>query len=218
MLGQDTPEKFGGGDLNEIDFITGLVRFSVPCFLMISGKFLLCKKSNREYIPFLRKHIGKIILPVVLVSLFGVLFSELNRCLLGDTDFLSPLISALKGRPYYHLWYVYTLIGIYFIVPVIISFKSIVSKRVYTLFGAIWFLASCVSALYCDFDLAWGVHTVACFGSYLVIGDLLGNGDKKFNSMLCFLIAAVFLILTGAWEVLQNSCCDCQYGGFYGLS
>lgn len=196
--------KMRGGYLNEIDFITGLVRYSVPSFLMISGKFLLSKENNCEYVPFLRKHLGKIILPLILASVFGVIFGELNHFLLSDGNYLSPVISFLKGRPFYHLWYVYTLIGIYSVVPMVVYLRNTVSKKEYILFGVVWFLASCISAAFCDFDLAWGVHTVACFSSYLVIGDILGNSNMKYNSIWCFLIAAVCLILTGTWEVFQN--------------
>lgn len=137
--------------------------------------------------------------------MFGLLFSELNHFLLGDGDYLSPLLGFFKGRLFYHLWYVYTLIGIYFVVPMIVYLRRSVSKKIYILLGTGWFLVSCISVVFCDFDLAWGVHTVACFSSYLVLGDIIGNSDRKINSALCFLISGAFLVLTGVWEVLQNS-------------
>lgn len=143
---------------------------------------------------------------MLVYSIIGVLFT-VGKTVINGSSLLSPFKYWLLGRPYYHLWYLYTLVGIYVLVPGIIGIKQSLSKRVYTIMGVLWFCASCVSALFCFFRLAWGIHTVACFSGWFVIGDIIGNRKKKISKLsmsLLLLVSIVCFILTGLWEVYQN--------------
>lgn len=193
---------------DERDFIAGLVRFAVPCFLMLSGKFLLSDSRNANFVYFAKKTISKLVIPVLLISVIAICYSELNHILTHSGSLISPFINWLQGRPFYHLWYVYTLIGIYLIIPAIVNIRANVSIRTYYCIGILWFIAACISSQYCDFQLAWGVHTVSCFASWLIVGDLIGRSKRRVNPVFGFVLGIVMLILTGAWDVLQNYIVD----------
>lgn len=197
---------WGGGYSDEADFITGLARYAVPCFLMISGKFLLVKEENSDAGWFYNKEYRKLFPPMLVYSIIGVLFTT-GKAVMNGGSLFSPFKNWLFGRPYYHLWYLYTLAGVYILVPGIIRIKQSLSKKAYIILGILWFCASCVSAPFCSFRLAWGVHTVACFSSWFVIGDIIGNRKKKiskFSTVLLLLVSIVCSVLTGLWEVCQN--------------
>lgn len=203
------PGKSGGVLwTDERDFIAGLVRFSVPCFLMLSGKFLLPNSRNSDFTYFAKKTISKLVIPILLISVIAVCYSELNHILTRSGSLISPFVNWLQGRLFYHLWYVYTLIGIYLIVPAIVYIRANVSIRTYYLIGIFWFIAACISSQYCDFQLAWGVHTVFCFAGWLIVGDLIGRSKRKINPIFCFMLGIAMLILTGAWDVVQNYISD----------
>lgn len=193
---------------DECDFIAGLVRFAVPCFLMLSGKYLLSDGRNASLVYFVKKAISRLIIPVLFISIFAICYSELNTILTNSGSLISPFVKWLQGRPFYHLWYVYTLIGIYLIVPAIVNIRANVSIRTYYCIGILWFIAACISSQYCDFQLAWGVHTVSCFGSWLIVGDLIGRLKRNVNPVFCLVLGIAMLILTGVWDVLQNHIAD----------
>jgi surface polysaccharide O-acyltransferase-like enzyme len=191
---------------DESDFITGLVRFSVPCFLMISGKYLLGNQENSNASKFYKMAYMKLIPPLLVYSLFGLAFS-LARAEIGGGSIVNPFVNLMIGRPYYHLWYLFTIAGIYLLIPGIVSIKYSLNRKTYLILGMIGFIASCVSASFCQFKLAWGVHTVACFSSYFILGDILGNlsistNKKRCAALVC--LSVLCLILTGCWETYQN--------------
>lgn len=193
-----------------MDFITGLVRYAVPCFLMISGKYLLGKDENSDADKFYKKEYKKLFPPVLVYSLIGLLVA-MGKAAISLNNLLLPIKALLLGRPYYHLWYMYTLAGIYLLVPGIIGLKKSLAKKKYTILGVLWFCTSCISTLFCEFTLAWGVHTVACFSSYLVMGDIIGNEKKIYNkrtTCLLILISIACFVLTGYWELCQNYILD----------
>ncbi|MDO4557119.1 MAG: acyltransferase family protein, partial [Lachnospiraceae bacterium] len=186
-----------GGGTDGLDFVSGLVRYAVPCFLMISGRFLLANKRNCDYGYFFNKVFAKSLIPVFVISIVGVCYSELNCLLLHASSYITPIVNWALGRPFYHLWYVYTLLGIYLLIPSIVNFKNSMTRKQYNIIGLLWFVASIVSCLFCDFQLAWGVHTVACFASWMVLGNIISDSDINIRPITCFGIGMLFLLLTG---------------------
>lgn len=141
----------GVGYNDELDFITGLVRYSVPCFLMISGKYLVGNKENINACEFYKKSYIKLIPPLIIYSSLGLAFS-MAKTIVNDGSIVNPFMDLIIGRPYYHLWYLFTIAGIYLLIPGIISIKLSLNEKAYVALGLLWFLASCISASYCQFE------------------------------------------------------------------
>lgn len=85
-----------------------LTRFCVPCFIMISGMFILNKEISIKEI--FKKYILKIFIIFFLFSLLYALFESYSN----NKDFISVFITG-----YYHLWYLYLIIGLYLITPIL---------------------------------------------------------------------------------------------------
>lgn len=102
-------------DWHVANFYDSISRYSVPVFFMISGALLLGK--DYQLAEFLKKRFGKIIIPFLIWSL---LYSLLNRYVYREESF--NIIKVIKDIFYgskYHLWFVYTLLGVYLTVPVL---------------------------------------------------------------------------------------------------
>ena len=114
-----------------------LPRFTVPCFVMLSGAFLLSDDRNSDYRFFYKKSIKNIGIPTIVFTCLYFLYSELLACyqiltMGGDIyTIIEPFISVIKGMPLYHMWYLYTLIGIYFLVPVILNIKKNIGENTF---------------------------------------------------------------------------------------
>lgn len=93
--------------------------WGVPAFVMISGALLL--SPLREYpslSSFYMKRVNRLLLPLLFWTLFYLFWSYLKSVML-DKDVVAEkfLASVLSGRPYYHMWYLYMVFGLYVFTP-----------------------------------------------------------------------------------------------------
>lgn len=92
-----------------------VVKWAVPCFIMISGALLLNPARKVSY-GKIRKYIKRM---VVVLLTFGVfyafleLFFETRR--VSIAIILQSILNMLQGQSWSHMWYVYMLIGLYLI-------------------------------------------------------------------------------------------------------
>ncbi|WP_238550544.1 acyltransferase [Dickeya solani] len=95
-----------------------LVRWCVPVFIMISGALLLSPEKVENLSIFYKKRIGKILIPLFFWSFFFILwgFFKVKFNGGGEGDILKNI---MNGRPYYHMWFLYMIIGLYIFTPLI---------------------------------------------------------------------------------------------------
>ena len=88
-------------------------RVCVPLFVLSSGFFLI--KENVEKVEvFFKKRTNKLLAPLVF---WGLLYSEYSHDWHASLSQISW--SFLSGRPYYHFWFLFMLIGLYMVTPFI---------------------------------------------------------------------------------------------------
>lgn len=75
-------------------FLNVVTRFSVPCFVLLSGAFILRDGRNRSFRTFYRKAGYKIFLPLLGVILFLLCLDEVYAAV-GSHKFLSPFKGIL---------------------------------------------------------------------------------------------------------------------------
>ena len=92
-----------------ISFLVG--RFAVPIFFILSGYFAF--KNDCMVFPFLRKRFERLGLPLLFwATIYTLTFSN-------SQNFLYDLLT-IKQAP--HLWYIYALLGMTVLIPVISNF------------------------------------------------------------------------------------------------
>lgn len=107
-----------------------LMNWAVPVFLMITGALLL--DSNRKITEniCIKKYAKRIVLALFV---FGVPFSILEILLNTKTIRIETLFEAIlnviNGNSWSHLWYLYSLIGLYLILPILKSFVDNSSEK-----------------------------------------------------------------------------------------
>lgn len=107
-----------------------VVIWAVPIFLMITGSLLLNKSRIINTQICLSKYVKRIILALII---FGVPFSWMETIATSKTisigTFFSGFVNVVRGNSWAHLWYLYELIGIYLILPVIKSFTDNCARK-----------------------------------------------------------------------------------------
>lgn len=170
-----------------------IVRMGVPLFFMLSG-FLLLDKTE-TMVEFFKKRMKKVVVPLIAWSLIYILWKVYyNR---SETISYYSFYSILLTPAYYHLWFLYVIIGIYLYLPILRVFIRNADIKHLSYFTALWIFAVClipiaenVSSSTSKIDL----KMISGFSGYLVLGYLIGKMDitKKWIilSILAFLIAA----------------------------
>jgi len=155
-----------------------IFRNCVPLFFMLSGYLLL--KKNEDLGVFFNKRFSKILIPFVFWSLFYLFWKVYVDH--WEDDFFAEFKKLLHTPSYYHLWFLYSLVTLYFIVPVLrfVTVNSTNSILAYFLGG--WFLAAfIIPILYDKADFSWNfdLRFFTGYSGYLVLGYWLGNLDIK---------------------------------------
>ncbi len=111
-------EVFTAGRV-EILFVNALTAFAVPCFFMISGAYLLRKPISIS--DTLRKRIPKIVIPTLF---WGAIYIAA----FGDVQLLN-FVKLIFQNQESHLWFMYSLFGIYMLLPFISKLYSSISLQ-----------------------------------------------------------------------------------------
>jgi surface polysaccharide O-acyltransferase-like enzyme len=181
-----------------------LSRPGVPLFVMLTGWMLLAPDRKDEPIgKFFRRRLGRVILPLVTWSLvaWGWLairdhhparWAEFGR-------------QFLNGPVFYHLWYVYVLLGLYLAIPLLRPLAAGAAEplRRYTL--GLWALASSLLPLWYwwgGFHVGVDVPVVTTYVGYLLAGVWLAATPiaQRTRRPLVVLVLA-----TVAWTVLVTA-------------
>ncbi len=102
-----------------INCIVHIVHFAVPIFVMITGALLLDTKRPISY----RKALNYALRMIVILGTVGVMFAWME--IFFDERHFNLLqipyaiINTLQGKTWTHLWYLYMLVGLYLLLPML---------------------------------------------------------------------------------------------------
>ena len=149
-----------------------LVRGCVPIFFMLSGALLLAK--DEPILPFYRRRVLRIVPPLVFWTIVYVY-------LFGDRSIpLADQIGYYMTRAYGHLWYFYTLLGLYLSAPYLRKMLRASSEREIRIFLFLWFFFACILYQVRVLYAAWwdptnflGVQLFSGYLGFFVLGAYL---------------------------------------------
>ena len=164
----------------------------VPLFFMVSGALLLPCKDGVTAGWYLKKRIAKIISPTVCFSVFYIALNTWNR----EEGIVNQLLSIpFSAQGHGILWFMYTLTGLYLLVPVISPWLRNVSKHEIEIYLILWF----VTLLYPYIGLVLKVNTDNTGLLYYFTGYagyfLLGHYMSRYILPLRWLLPMVMLAL-----------------------
>ena len=106
---------FGTRTWHAANLLNEVTRIGVPLFLMLTGTLLLPAASTKDFSKFYRRRLSRVLIPFFIWNLIYYVYDRIQNGLpVIDRAFFDQLIN--NGSEY-HLWYVYTLVGIYLILP-----------------------------------------------------------------------------------------------------
>ena len=105
-----------------------LVKWAVPCFIMITGSLLLDPNRNVDY----RKILNYVKRMVLILLIFGSIYAAMELVFterkISISVFYESIGRVLQGQSWSHMWYIYMLIGLYLVT---IPLRYIIEKIQY---------------------------------------------------------------------------------------
>lgn len=117
-------------DWQVINFYDSMVRWAVPIFIMLSGMFFLDPEKNITLKNLFRKYILRMLIALIF---WGMAYRLCTLYIQAGSLSLDSVIRAIKdllmGKTHYHLWFLYTIIGLYIITPILRVYIKNASKK-----------------------------------------------------------------------------------------
>lgn len=167
-------------------FLSTLSYITAPCiglFFMVSGYLLLPIKQDAG--SFLRKRLGKVIGPTLFWSIFYIVVNFIK----GDCQgfLMKELISipfSAQGNPV--LWFMYTLIGLYLLAPIISRWITNASQKEMEFYLGLWGISLCYPILSSFLSINQGttgiLYYFTGYAGYFILGSYL----KKYPERISF--------------------------------
>lgn len=118
----------------------------IPAFVMVTGTLLLDDSRNESPSSFYKKRMYRIGIPLVF---WTVLYLVIR--VVADREDMTVARAAkliLTADPYYHLWYLWMVPGLYLVLPLVRIFvRHSTSKQRILLIAVIFLLAGCYSPI-----------------------------------------------------------------------
>ncbi len=137
-----------------VGWTNSLLRVCVPLFVMISGFFLFPIEDERR---FFRKRFTRVLIPFVVWCVVYAFYDYARGLATLRTTLLHVArIPVNYGTEVGHLWFVYMLMGIYLIAPVLSPWMVSASRRSMELFLALWGMTLLLPFIHLYFPEVWG--------------------------------------------------------------
>lgn len=173
--------------------ISNVLMWTVPCFVMTTGALLLEESRKLTYEKLFKKYILRILAALVI---FTMVFRGFDMIMDGEQVGIGILLSWIyelfTGTSWSHLWYLYLLIGLYFMMPFyrkIAQFSEKFDIRylliIYVVFVSVLPLTNLI-----NLRSGFYIHVSTIYPFYLFCGYAIHKGIIKVNQWLA--VAAVF--------------------------
>ncbi len=157
-----------------VDIYDSLAKTAVPLFVMLTGALLLQPSKVDEPIRvFFKKRWKRIGLPFVF---WGTLYFLWRFLVNGEVLTVNSVFQGVLNGPYYHFWFLYLLIGLYLLTPLLRVIVKSARLRVLRYFLLLWFIGTAIPpliTLFQPYGLSTNVFMITGWLGYFVLGAYL---------------------------------------------
>lgn len=174
--------------------IDAFSRFCVPVFVMISGALLLNNKDSIK--DFATKRTKRIIYPFLFWSLVYASLATFNSIpsILEIYAALPAIFKLLLTGAEYHLWYIYMIIGLYLLIPILKRWTTSASPQELRYFLCIWAFTLLINSYTKPYLPQVELMYFSKFIGYLLLGFYV---DTHISNSTKALRVGVLLLLIG---------------------
>lgn len=176
-----------------------IVHFAVPLFVMITGALLLKPERKIDYRKVFTKYVWRM---VVITALVGTVYAWME-IYFKDKHFSliqipQALLNTWEGHTWKHMWYLYMLIGLYLVTPVLKAIVNYFSQKeldclicVGLFFTSIWQ----VMVVFYDLELGIKFPVMSVYVFYMLLGYRLSDTEFRMRKPLVIAVVAIIVSL-----------------------
>ncbi|MBQ7523318.1 MAG: acyltransferase [Oscillospiraceae bacterium] len=188
---------------------------AVPLFFMITGYLLTASEQTNDVKVLFMKRLPRLVVPLMFWSVLHIFWDMLFTGDFSASKIWILSISALQKPINVSFWFMYTLVGMYLISPLLcVGLRNLSKQGERLLLGiiilieflsAVRIVAPAFSAMYLDFDVLKALDLFSGHLASFILGWYLGKTEMRLSKVaLCVTAATVFaIIFTGT--VLRSS-------------
>lgn len=176
-----------------------LSRFSVPIFFMISGALLLSSNKIESIRDFLKKRLLKIFVPFFFWSVIYILWQAHLSHNYKGINVVYILKSIIAKPAYFHLWFVYAIIPLYLVAPVLKRWVNNLKDNEFKYLFLLWGISTLYSYInyFFKINIGFGISYISGYIGYFILGYYLYKTDiSKRHRLIWYLIGIASLIGT----------------------
>lgn len=188
--------------------LSSLSYFTAPCiglFFMVSGALILpppiASESNTA-LPFLRKRLKRVLMPTLVWTLFYIAVKWFDGNMTPCEVLTSILSIPFSAQGHGVLWFMYTLMGLYLITPILHAWLRNASEREIRFYLLLWIVAMCYPLLQMFVkvnDTSTGIlYYFSGYVGYFVLGYWL----QCYGEQLSYKVAALLMCISIAAPIV----------------
>lgn len=195
------------------NIVDAMVRWCVPVFIMITGSLLLANPVASAG-KFYRHRMGRLLIPLMFWTLLYSAYSVLSN----NVTVSDAIRHVILGIPFNHMWYLYMLLGLYLVVPLLVRLVSRITRQ--QLLWVIVLLLTLGAVFQFVIPLQITGTFLDMFPSYIgyfLGGYYMASGTQKpikpilpfIGFVVCGLVVALLTalmipIVPNAWDITYN--------------
>lgn len=211
----DNPSIFPLSHGKYVFFCTGyqMMYWAVPCFFMLTGSLLLKKAKDLTMNVILKKYVLRILLALLLFGIPYAIIKNTSSNAFSISLLFNSLLDVVEGDSFGHLWYLYELIGIYLVLPILSLFAVNVNKQMFRNILIILFCLDFVLPLFSNLNSVKIAFDVPM--KYTIFYVLLGFYFSEYKNLLSvrkdLFIIGIVLALIIIFNLLDETNVWTQY-------
>ena len=202
------PFRYLYGDIPDSEWLAAaglnsLTRWAVPVFMLISGALLLSTERTFQCEHYLTKRLSKVAIPFVgWTIIYGLVGGFMIDGVWTGQWVSSTTTEILKNSPtdpvWYHLWFFYDFIPLYFVIPFLIPLLKKASPEHIKLALLSWTVLFLMHWLKVGSFLQ---QNLVLYSGYLILGWYLFNRDNRpqLKSWVLGGVSMLLLNFAGTW-------------------
>lgn len=195
----ENPDLFPLSEQEWTFFCSGwrMMGWAVPVFLMITGALLLNKDKVISIHDCLFRYAARVLLALLVFGIpFGMMIEVSSSGKLSFSTVYLSVIRVITNQSFSHLWYLYMLLGIYLLLPVLKIVINYASEMMLRYILIILFVFNFIIPFLSNaagIDIAFSLPLKGGYLFYLVMGYYIHWCKPKWSAKLPLMIAVAVL-------------------------
>jgi surface polysaccharide O-acyltransferase-like enzyme len=187
------------------NFYDSIARVCIPLFVMLAGALLLQpSKADEPLRQFYKKRWDRLGLPFIF---WTIIYFAWAATVNGKPLTLQSVTQGVLTGPYYQFWFIYLLVGLYLVTPLLRVTTKYASRGVLKYTLGVWFVGTAIMpllTLFGSYYLNANFFIFTGWIGYYVLGIYLTSSNFK-RSLLCIgVVGGLLWTIGGSYFIVAT--------------